>query len=438
MRYRKSVNKEKKFKDLKLKMMVKAGALYYAIFISFLVALLGGFFVMNVWTHHAHTLLILNGQRLERNLHSSLLLAQETPELIPDNKSVEVDLFNDGNDIVSVTRKQWGGFSLVRVDAEAKFINKSAIALYGKDVFENEKIALYLSDRGQYLSLSGKTIIKGDCFLPKSGLRRAYIEGSSFQGSKLSEGKVSESKPELPSENNTIITTNIPYFSCQISLNDTLADIALLFRSDTIRQSFYSKTLVMYSKYWVTLSDKFLQGNIRIISSKGVTITKSVQTDNIIVYAPKIEVGKGFVGNLQLFASDTIIVNDGVKLLFPSLLSIPDAQNAKAFINIGKNCLIIGDLLLSIKNETKNSRAECLLNAGSIVTGRVYCEGRLELRGTVNGTIYTNGFILRTPGSIYENHLIDATINFDALPEYYSGSLINGIVERYKMVKWLI
>lgn len=417
--------------------MVKAGALYYAIFISFLVALLGGFFIMNVWMHHAHTLIILNGKRLERNIQSALLLTQESSGLALENKSDDVDLFNDGNDIVSVVRKQWGGYSLVKAEAEGKFTYRSAIGLYGKDIFENEKTALYLSDKGQYLSLTGRTVIKGDCFLPKSGLRKAYIEGNSFTGSKMTEGRISDSKPHLPAENHNTIASNIAYFTGQVSPGDTLVDISLLLRSDTVRQSFYRKTLIMFSKQWVTLTGKVLQGNIRIISSKGVTISKSAQTDNIIIYAPKIEVEKGFTGNLQLFASDTIIINAGVTLLFPSLLAIPDTRNPKALISIGKNCNIIGDLFLTIKDETKNSMSECLLNTGSVITGRVYCGGRVELKGTVNGTIYTNRFILRTPGSIYENHLLDATINFNALPEYYSGSLIDESVVRYKMVKWL-
>lgn len=416
--------------------MIKAGALYYAIFISFLVALLGGFFIMNVWTHHAHTLMTIYGQRLERNIRSALLLAQETPGLVSD-KLLELDLFNDGNDLVSLNRKQWGGYSLVKAEAEAKFIHKSAIGLYGKDIFGNEKTALYLSDKGQYLSVSGRTVIKGDCFLPKSGLRKAYIEGNSFSGTKMTEGNVSDSKTVLPAANTRTIELNMPYFTGQISPEDSLGDIAQLLRSDTISQSFYRKTLVLFSKQWLTLTEKVFRGNIRIISSKGVTISKSAQTDNIIIYAPKIEVEKGFTGNLQLFATDTIFLNDGVTLMFPSLLAVADAQNPKALISIGRSCNVIGDMMLTMKDVTKSNRAEIHIAAGSIVTGRVYCGGKVELRGAVDGTIYTNGFILRTQGSIYENHLLDATINFDALPEYYSGSLINETVERYKMVKWL-
>lgn len=417
--------------------MVKAGALYYAIFISFLVALLGGFFIMNVWMHHAHTQIILNGQRLERNVNSALLLAEEIPALLPDNSSTDVDLFNDGNDLVSITKKTWGGYCLIKTEEEVKYSRKSTIALVGKDIFESEKLALYMVDKGQFLSVCGKTVIKGESYLPKSGVRQAYIEGKSFSGTKIIDGKIMNSKEELPTLNANMIGSNRQYLNGQESVSDSLVDINFLLKTDTIKNSFYKKTLAFFSSKWVTLSKKVLQGNIRIISTKGVTITNSVQTTDIIVYAPKIEIETGFIGNLQLFANDTIIINDGVRLLFPSLLAVPETQNAKAYISIGKNCNLIGDVLLAFTGEAKNNKLHCLLNTGSAITGRVYCNGSLEIKGAVNGTVYTSGFILRTLGSTYENHLLDAVINFDGLPEFYSGSLINENIERYKTVKWV-
>lgn len=417
--------------------MVKAGALYYAIFISFLVALLGGFFIMNVWMHYAHTQIILTGQRLVRNVNSALLMAEEIPSLVPDNSSTEVDLFNDGNDLVSITKTTWGGYCMIKTESAAKYSRKSNIALVGKDIFKSEKIALYMVDKGQFLSVCGMTVIKGDSYLPKSGVRRAYIEGKSFLGTKLVDGKILNSKDELPSLNTQMIGSNRQYLNGQESISDSLVDMNFLLKVDTIKNSFYRKTLAFFSSKWVTLSNKVLLGNLRIISTKGVTISNSVQAKDIIVYAPKIEIERGFSGNLQLFATDTILVNDGVRLFFPSFLAIPETQNHIAYISIGKDCNVLGDVLLSFKGDTKNNKLECLLNAGSTITGRIYCDGKLEIKGAVNGTVYTSSFILRTLGSTYANHLLDAVINFNVLPEYYSGSLMNENIERYKTVKWL-
>ena len=417
--------------------MVKAGALYYAIFVSFLVALLGGFFIMNIWMHHAHTLSILSRQRLERNVHSALLLAEEIPDLVPEGGSKEIDLFDDANDIVSVSKAQWGGYCLLKATAKTRHHQKSAIAFCGKDVFEKENYALYLADKQQYLSLSGKTILKGDCYLPKQGLRRAYIEGFSFVGETMIQGKIFSSEPQLPALNSTMLTSNLDYLRGTRFPKDSVLEMNALLKNDTFSHSFYKKTIVLYSDKWVTLSNKVLNGNIRIISSKGVTIRNTTKTNNILVYAPKIEVEKGFTGNLQLFARDTILVDEGVRLLFPSLICIEESQNPKAYISVGKGCNIIGDVVLTTNNTSKNVQALCTINPGVVVTGRVYCGSKLELKGIVNGSVFTQGFLLRTPGSIYENHLLNATIDVTALPRFYSGSLVNDPVERLKSIKWL-
>lgn len=417
--------------------MLKAGALYYAIFISFLVALLGGFFIMSVWMQHAQMIRIVSEQRLTRNVNAALLLAREAPTLVPFDGNKDLDLFGDEEDMVSVSKSQWGGYCLLKAVAWDKHRKKSAIMMCGKDVFVNEKYALYLADKDLYLSVSGNTLIKGDCYLPRLGIRSAYIEGNSFLKAKMTEGKVFKSKSDLPTVSPSLKSSNIEYFEKIAFPDDSMADISLLFKTDTLRSSFYKKSIVLNSNKWITISDKVLQGNIRIVSSKGVTITNIAQIKDIIIYAPKIEIESGFTGNLQLFASDTILINDKVNLLFPSFIAINESQNHNAFIGIGKGCTIAGDVILTTTGNSYDVKAKCSLNENSTLTGRIFCKGSLEPKGTVKGTVYTNKFVFITPQSTYENNLLNATIDFSALPLYYSGALFNEPVERYKMIKWM-
>src|ERR1035437_5633749 len=97
--------------------MLKAGALYYAILVSFLVALLSGFLMINIRLHHFHTLNLLQNQKLERNINSALLLAKEMPASVNINQPVTLDLYNDETDEVTVTKKQWGGYLLLKAEA---------------------------------------------------------------------------------------------------------------------------------------------------------------------------------------------------------------------------------------------------------------------------------------------------------------------------------
>lgn len=418
--------------------MLKAGALYYAILISFLVALLSGFLMLNVWYHHYHTLLLLQDMRLEQNVKSSLVLALEKPDLLSMDQPKTIDLFdNEGEDEVQLTRKQWGGYVLIKSQATWKNIHHSKIELCGSDIFTEEPIALYLADKERYLSVSGKTLLKGNCYLPKLGIRRAYIEGMSFMGDELVQGKMEVSKSNLPEIESFFMSHNLEYFTKSNFSADSMLSIVRLLKSDSLQNSFYNKTVVFYSDQWLQISNKNLTGNIKIISSKGITLGNNYQFRDVIVYAPKIEVSSGFKGSVQLFVRDSLLIRENAHLEYPSMIAMIETTIKKPLIEIEKGSTIGGDIvLLNAKNNADN-QAECRLNEGCEIEGRVYCDGKLQMTGTVKGSVYCNGFILSTPSSLYENHLLNATIDFSALSKYYAGSLFFKVPDRFKAIKWV-
>lgn len=412
---------------------VKGGALYYAIFISFIVTLLGGLLTMNVMLHNVSDTEMLNAQRYERNISSALILISEKPDILKMDGYVNIDLYGDDLDKVSAFTYRWGGYQLLKIDSGEEKRKISCIALFGKDISGNEKIALDLSDKGQALSLSGHTIIKGDCRLPKSGLRKAYIDGRSFSGSTLVDGKISASKPELISTGK-FLKKNLDCIKDPSASYDSIVNISSFPLIDTMRNSFFNKTLQLYSQNWIMIDAETIEGNIRIVSQKGVTISGSAKTSEIIVCAPKIETGENFCGNLQLFATDSIIIKKGARFLFPSVIAIPETSNKLALINIEENCIISGDIFLG-SNTLANNHDECRINKGSVLTGTVYCDGNLQLNGTIHGRVITKGFVLRTSGSIYENHLLDATIDVSLLPPMYSSAFSQDQADKFKIIK---
>jgi cytoskeletal protein CcmA (bactofilin family) len=417
--------------------MLKGGALYYAILVSFLIALLTGFLMVNLWYHHYHTLLLLQSQRQERNIRSSLTLAKEMPALFAFNQTKAIDLFDEGEDSVTLSKSYWGGFCCIKATATWKQLRHSVIELCGADIFCDDSIAVYLADKKRYLSVSGQTVLRGKCYLPELGIRRAYIEGVSFVGDQLVQGNVGVSKAELPAVETTFTETNSAYLSRSDFPNDSMLALTHLMKADSVSNSFYHKPIVFYSDQWILLSGKYLNGNIRIISSKGITIDSKSQSRDIILYAPKIEISSGFTGALQLFATDTVIVRENARLLFPSLIAMLNVKCEKPLISIEKNCRISGDIVLVNDKGQSDIQPECQISEGCQVNGRVYCQGQIQIKGTVNGSVYGNVFILRTSSSIYENHLLNATIDFKALSRHYSGSLFFNVTDRYKSVKCL-
>lgn len=416
---------------------LKAGALYYAILVSFLVALLSGVLLINVRYHHFHTLALLQQQRLERNVNSSLVLAAEKPDLLQIGQSKTIDLFDDGVDEVMLTKRLWGAYVLIKSEATWRRISHTAFELCGSDIFTEEPVALYLADKERYLSVSGNTVIKGNCYLPKLGIRRAYIEGMSFTGDELVQGKMQVSKAALPSLEESVIAINQEYLTNSNFTSDSVLSLALLMKSDSFSNSFANKTVLFYANQWLNLSQKKLNGNIRIVSAKGVTLGGNTKLQDVIVYAPNIEVLSGFDGNAQLFGRDSILVREGARLRYPSFMALVDASIAKPLIVMEKESSIAGDIFISSKKNTTDIQPECRLEEHTAVNGQIYCDGKLQIKGKINGRVYSNGFILRTPSSIYENHLLNAIIDFPALSRYYAGSVFLKTADRYKAIKWV-
>lgn len=92
----------------------------------------------------------------------------------------------------------------------------------------------------------------------------------------------------------------------------------------------------------------------------------------------------------------------------------------------------IGFLTNSADNTYK---VNVYIDKNASVIGELYCEGNLELKGNIAGTVYTHLFVARERGTTYINHLYDGTINCSQLNKMFAGLLFKG--ESKSVVKWL-
>jgi cytoskeletal protein CcmA (bactofilin family) len=416
---------------------IKAGALYYAIFISFFIALITGFMVLQQWYQKYYLMYVSQGERLERNIQSAFLVSIQHPELFTKNPTTEIDLFNDSLDMVRMRKSWWGGYQLLHADATWRVVRKTGIAMIGIEVLSNDAITLYLADEGKYLSLAGNTKISGTCYLPKLGLRKAYIEGSGYYGDKLVDGTIKDSKTSLPQTDTAFINQNRLSLQSLINDADSLMELVYFLKQTSIHNSFYNKTIKVATSSWLTIADQELTGNIKIMSTQGITIKSSSSIRDVIFYAPKIEIEKNFTGNLQCFVTDTLLIGEGCILKYPSLLALNETQIKKPNIDIRGNTIILGDITLIAKTDSTNVLPECSISENVVINGSLYCAGKVNLRGTIKGQLFCKGFLLKTPSSIYENHLLNATLNSGDISPYYSGSLFLTGDKLNKMIKCL-
>lgn len=327
-------------------------------------------------------------------------------------------------------KKKWGAFDLMYVKATLHKESFEKVGLIGNTI--TKKRAIYLTDNNTPLVLVGNTTIIGDAYLPKSGVKRGNISGTSFYGNYLINGNIFKSTATLPSLKKT-------RFNKSNYVNDSIKNI-LLKENDNITQSFYKSTLYYQNNSSFTLANIILKGNIIVESNRKITIDKSAQLEDIIIIAPEIEVKPGVTGNFQLFATKKIHIQKNCTLHYPSAIILNNTVEklSKESILIEQNNTINGIVVFDQKSTKKiknNFVQQIKLNENATITGEVYCNGNLELLGAVIGEVYTKRFITKQFGSVYINHIYHGKINASSLPESYAGLGINS--KKVGVSKWL-
>jgi cytoskeletal protein CcmA (bactofilin family) len=419
--------------------MIKAGALIYALFLILVISIISSSFILINYYNSRLVLQSLKTEELYRNVNSGIHYGLSLSSEIPIDTQIEVDLFEDETAKVFIGKKQWGAFYVL--SATARWRNKKAFktALVGGDINEGEHIALYLADQNKPLALTGKTIITGTCYLPKSGVKRAYIEGKSFVGNQLINGVKKNSSKTLPPINTELITANYNNFSPNESLTDSIMDYDFFEEQDSIVNSFQNKTLVLYSSVGIEISGKFISGNVIIKSDQEIIINKSALLSNTILYAKGIVLKESVEGDMQLFAKDSILISKNCQLNYPSVVGlIGKGKSTSSRKLICKEDVIIkGAVFLYNENFDRKNQAILSVGKGTQLTGQVYSSELLELKGTIIGSASCQNIILKTASSVYGNHLMDAVINRNELSPSFVGVSLTESIRNHSIIKWI-
>jgi len=411
-----------------MRLKIKAGALQLTLFISVVIALLLGAFILYVQLqgriekqHYFVQETINNAQKgIEYGLRNKLPVNDSISLLADDNKSIKVK------------SSYWGMFTKVTSEATIKNFQFKKVAFIGNRKDSDKNIALQLADFNKPLVLVGKTNIQGNALLPKQGVKSGYIAGVSFYGTQLINGKIS-------------VGNQLPEFSLEKKKYLKNIFIAPKVGSDFIdlntkrewQNSFKDETKIVYSKSAIHLEGVNLKGNIKIQSATKITIDTSTKLTDVLVVAPIIEIRDYVVGTFQAVASEELIVNENVKLNYPSALVLVerDDKEVKSFMQISKGSHIKG-VLVYLGTVGFNNKSQLFLDKDTEVTGEVYCNKNIELLGSVYGSIYAANFIAKKSGSIYLNHIYNGTILIDELPNEYVGLSFTKNTNK-SVLKWM-
>ncbi len=418
--------------------MLKASALYIVIIIALVIGLICSSLIVAAYYYNIEYQKKFRYDHLKNNLQSgiNILLAGTDTSYI---QGKTFSLFGGDADSVSLKKLSWGVYDVGIVKAMVQKDTLYQTFSIANTIDSAKWAAIYLVDEDRPFSLSGKTTIRGDAYIPKAGVQEAYIDNKAYDGDKrLIIGKKRTSAKTLPALNQSRLSLLQTFFNPNVTGDGTLPKI------DSLQQSFLLLTRIFnLKKEAQTLSNIQLKGNIILRSDTSITIDSTAMLHNILIFAKSIIVKSGFHGSCQLFATDSIFVEGHCHFDYPSALAVlryqSTASNTQEKITLGTDDYFGGIIFNYEKAENK---LKPLISIGkhTQISGQVYSQGMLELKDSteVDGSVFTSLFYYRNVFTLFENYLINTTIDSKALSPYYlTGDLLPVAEKKKKVLQWL-
>ncbi|UIR54616.1 hypothetical protein LZQ00_10050 [Sphingobacterium sp. SRCM116780] len=394
--------------------MLKSSALYLVLVISLIVSIVLGSMIYMAYFFRDQEARFHRQDLLRQQLDAGyqLVSSRDFP-YVKDSLLANVLMQGDS---IQLSRLQWGIYDLVTVKSHIQQDSLQQAALLGQQV--TDSTVLYVVDEDRPLSVSGKTVIKGNTFLPKSGIRPSYVDGDYFKGYKdIVEGKTKDSDRKMPA----VVENRVKWIQALMSF-DSLPYPVL--PTSNIAVSFLAATQTYRIPSDMTLQDS-LTGNLILISDTTVRISVSSHLNDIIIIAPNIHIEKGFNGNAQFFASDSIVLEDQVQLQYPSTIGLITEKDHQPKMSIGNACKISGTVFL---HEKERSDVPPMASFGKdcVIEGDMYIAGLLDYaKGfTIYGKVSCYRFLYKSPSSLYENFLVNITFDRYKRSPYFIGSYL--------------
>ncbi len=421
---------------------LSAGALQFTLYIAIVIALLITAFILLVYAHKRFSITTDFIIETTQNVDKGILYALQNTITLNDTTSI--NLSDQDYKSLNAYRNYWGAFEKVTAVASIKKTRFVKTALIGGIQPDTEPIALYIKDNNKPLVVVGNTKIEGKAYLPRQGIKPGTIAGRSYYGSQLIYGTTTtvSNFPQLFNQTKAQLH-QLKHQLSTVSQNQFL-NIAL---GRAFVNSFLDPMQIVFSNTQIDLSEIELTGHIVVKSLTKITVDNSTKLKDVLLIAPEIEIKNEVKGNFQAIASKQLIVGNNVELSYPSALILnetltPQLQNNLAHqhiqnhqITIAEQSVIKGVVVYLGQPKPNNHKVQLKLNEQAKVIGEVYCNQNLELLGQVTGTVYTNNFIAKQLGSIYQNHIYNGTILASDLSQEYVGLTFQN--SKKGIVKWL-
>ena len=347
-------------------------------------------------------------RKLSEDLNYSIDFALSQAENYYDS------LILNGPSFISISKSPWGIYNTISVKANYRGL-KNAKTVMTSQIISNKNIpVLIVKNSRNVVSLTGNTIINGNVYVPKAYMERAYVEGKTFTKKQLVNGRILSIKSYRSVFDNLSFVKRFNGILNSCNLEQLYISSLL---ADSITVSFADDTKLVYAKKEIILDNIVITGNVIIRSDSLVSIRNSCDISNAIIIAPIINIEEGFIGAIQLIASDSINIGARSELLFPSALILYKSDSRAPTITINKDCKIHGLVYAYMPNSASANSLISVKNNTEII-GHIYSNSRVDFKGIMNGALICDKIIARTNSSYYEDVLIDAKFENNRVPNF--------------------
>jgi|GEM_PF-1533776 len=373
------------------------------------------------------------GLQLDHRVESGIQYTLAQRLFIPLNETRSIDLFAEGTDSVTVSRKPWGIFELLTSEAHQGRHHAVRAALLAAAPDTLGKAALYMPDNNAPVYLAGDTHIEGTVYASARKFSTGYVDGKGYNRPRFVDGEIRKSEALMPLLDTTLLHAIRVFFKGSPTgytidpLPDLPSNRAFPFTGKT--------TPYYFSNQSIDLSDS-LAGNLIIQSAIKIRVTAEARLRDIILIAPNIDIDKGFTGNIQCFAERTLTVGAESYLKYPSALVLLGGERDSTIV-IQHDARVQGVVVIPGHDRTLASRGVFKIEKKALFHGSAYVNGASDIQGSLWGQLVTRTTQVRIGETVYGNHLLDATISSVKRSPYMPASPLWNHTKTPVIAQWI-
>ena len=354
------------------------------------------------------------------DLESALTIYRFDSEIFHETDSVIMDAHSGYADAkVSLVRRDWGLYECV---AASDGFGHSIVRLYGRVAESQEKAAFWLCDRNRALTLDAGAQIEGTAYLPPNGVNYSGTEKDMHI---IPYGKMRISSHELPDIDSAGIRRIHNVFSRCGRPSPNLHD-------DNLKRSFMLSPVIMS----VSPEDSVLMSDgMVMLHGDEICISGNSIIHDAIICARKVTVRSGFRGCVQIFCTDSVCLESGSRLEWPSGICVA-SESGFPHVEVGQGGRIDGYVVVTgAKPDHDLKYPGYVQRHGAILNGLLYADCSCEIEGEINGAAYVRDWFHVENGIKYPGTISSAIIVRDerlAFPIFMQGDYVRKAIKTLK------